>query len=171
LQHLPDLIEMAMGNVSFFTFPLFFRWKRDGPRRQREDLIKRRFVGDKRTSDQSLSGFTQGGQIDLQKGSDAIIMIKAQSVSIRDSDQKEIQKDLDHGQIVEESSRYESVVDPAEGAFDLSDTVGKKQSFDSHCSDILASMVPFSFGQSLLSNEFWISRQGRVEKRKVISKG
>jgi hypothetical protein len=99
------------------------------------------------------------------------IMIKTQSMTIRDSHQKEIQEDLDHGKIMEEPFGDKAVIDPTEGAFDLSNSVRTKESFDGHRPHLLVSMVPFSFIQRFLPNEFCISRQGKVEKKKVISRG
>jgi len=91
-------------------------------------------------------------------------------MAIRNGDQKQIQEDLDHREIEEEALCYKTMVDPAKGTFDPSNSVGAKQPFDNHRPHILASMMPLSFGQPLLSNEFWISRQGKAEKRKVISR-
>jgi hypothetical protein len=127
-------------------------------------------VSDKRSPDQTFSGFTQSWQIDLQKGGDSVVMIKTQSVSIRNSNQKKIEKDFQSGKISQETRSNKAVIDPAEGAFDLSNSVGEKDSFDSHRLHILASMVPFSFGQPFLSNEFWISRQGKVKKETLFQR-
>jgi hypothetical protein len=156
---------VVTGNVLFLFLPLFFGWKKDWLRRQREDLIKRKFVGDKRSPDQAFPGFPKSGQINLQKGSDAIIVIKTQSVTIRDGDQEEIKKNLDHREIMEETLCYKAVINPTEGAFNLSDSVWVKNFFDTHGPYLLASMIPLSFGQGGLSIEFCISTQGRVLKR------
>ena len=113
----------------------------------------------------------QSGEVDLQKAGHSVIMIKAQSISVRNGDQKEIEKHFDHGEVVEKSFGNKTVVDPTEGALDLSNSVGEKEFFDCHGPHLLASMIPFSFGQGFFPNEFCISRQDKFEKRKVISRG
>ena len=169
LQHPLDLFEIVMSHLLLLLAPLFFRWKGNRLWRQREDLIERELIGQKRPFHQPFSGFAQSGQSDLQNRGDPIIVIETQSITIRDGDQKQIQEDLDRREIMEEASRNKAMVDPAKGAFDLSNSVRAKESFDNHRPHILASMMPFSLGQLFLSNEFWISRQGKVEKRNVIS--
>jgi hypothetical protein len=171
LEPLPDLFEIVMSQLLFLSFPLFSGWRSNGLRWQRKNLIERRFIGQERTLHHSIPRFTQSGQINLQKRGYSIIMIKTQSMTIRDSNQKEIEEDLDHGKIMEEPFGDKAVIDPTEGAFDLSDPVRIKSFFDNHCPHLLASMVPFSFGQGFFPNEFWISRQEKVEKKKVISRG
>jgi hypothetical protein len=136
LEHLPDLFETVTSNVLFLFLPLFSGRKRNGLGGQRKNLIERRVVGEKRSSHQTLSGFTQGRQINLQKRGYPIIMIKTQSMTIRDSNQKEIEKDLDHGKIMEEPFGDKAVIDPTEGAFDLSNSVRTKESFDGHGTDL-----------------------------------
>jgi hypothetical protein len=132
LQHLPDLFETVTSNVLFLFLPLFSGRKRDGLGRQRKNLIERRVVGEKRSSHQTLSGFAQSRQIDLEKRGNSIIMIKTQTVSIRDGDQKEIEKDFDHGEVKEKTFCDKAVIDPTEGAFDLSNSVRTKDSFEGH---------------------------------------
>jgi hypothetical protein len=171
MEHLFDFFEIGPSDL-FFPLGSFLSRRRDhGARGQGEDLIERRFIGDQRSPDQSFSGLPQGGKIDLQKAGDSVVIIEAQSVSIRNGDQKKIEKDFQGREVPQKPSRDEPMVDPAEGTFDLSNSVGAKESFGNHRFHILASMMSFSFGQSFLSNEFWISRQEKVEKRNVISTG
>jgi hypothetical protein len=136
LEHLPDLFERVMSQLLFLSFPLFSGWKSNGLRWQRKNLIERRFIGQERTLHQSIPRFTQSGQINLQKRGYSIIMIKTQSMTIRDSNQKEIEEDLDHGKIMEEPFGDKAVIDPTEGAFDLSNSVRTKESFDGHGTDL-----------------------------------
>jgi len=59
-------------------------------------------------------------------------MIKAQSVSVRNSDQKKIKKDFQGGEVSQKSSRDKTMIDPAEGTLDLSETFGMENPFDLH---------------------------------------
>jgi hypothetical protein len=171
MEHLFDLFEIGPSDL-FFRLGSFLSGRRDhGARGQGEDLIERRLIGDQRSPDQSLSGLPQGGKIDLQKAGDSVVIIEAQSVSIRNGHQKKIEKDFQGRQVLQKPSCNEPMVDPAERTFDLSNSVGAKESFDNHRFHILASMMSFSSEQSFLSNEFRISRQGKVERRNVISAG
>lgn len=136
MEHLPDLFEIVMSQLLLLSFPFFSGWKSQGLRWQRKDLIERRFIGQERTLHQSTPRFTQSRQINLQKRGYPIIMIKTQSMTIRDSDQKEIEEDLDHGKIMEEPFGDKAVIDPTEGAFDLSNSVRTKESFDGHGTDL-----------------------------------
>jgi hypothetical protein len=92
-------------------------------------------------------------------------MIETQSISIRDGDQEKVKDNLDGGKVSQEPTGDETVIDPAEGAFDLSDTVWTKKLFDTHGPPLPASMRSLSFKQGDLSIEFCISRQGRVVRR------
>ena len=51
-------------------------------------------------------------------------MIEAQSVSVRNGDQKKIEKDFQGRKISQKPSRDEAMIDPAEGTFDLSEPFG-----------------------------------------------
>jgi hypothetical protein len=84
-------------------------------------------------------------------------MIKAQPVSIRDGDQKKIEKDFQSGKVSQETSSDKAMIDPAK---DLHLPNTAKGAFDHRLH--LASMMPFSFA-ALLST-ILISRQGKVEK-------
>src|SRR4030042_3118403 len=101
LEHLPDLFEIVMSQLLLLSFPFFSGWRSNGLRWQRKDLIDRRFISQEKALDQCVPGFTQGRQINVQKRGYSIIMIKTQSMTIRDSDQKEIEKDFDHGEVKE----------------------------------------------------------------------
>jgi len=136
LEHLPDLFEIVMSQLLLLSFPFFSGWRSNGLRWQRKDLIERRFISQEKALDQCVPGFTQGRQINFQKRGYSIIMIKTQSMTIRDSDQKEIEEDLDHGKIMEEPFGDKAVIDPTEGAFDLSNSVRTKESFDGHGTDL-----------------------------------
>jgi hypothetical protein len=59
-------------------------------------------------------------------------MIKAQSISVRNSDQKKIKKDFQGGEISQKSSRDKTMIDPTEGTLDLSETFGMENPFDLH---------------------------------------
>src|SRR4030042_2927255 len=98
-------------------------------------------------------------------------MIEAESISIRDRDQEKVEQDLHYGEIRQKPSGDKTVIDPAEGALDLSDSPGAEKFFDRHGCHPLFRMIPFSFGQIPLSIWACISRQGKVLKRKVISRG
>ena len=132
LQPFSDLLEIVTSQFLFLSFLLFFGRKGDGLRRQRKHLIEGWFISQERAINQRLAGFAQSGQIDLQKRSHAIIVIEAQAVTIRDGDQKEIEENLDHGKLMEEPSSDKTMIDPTEGAFDLSNSVRTKDSFDGH---------------------------------------
>jgi len=136
LEHLPDLFEIVMSQLLLLSFPFFSGWRSNGLRWQRKNLIERRFISQERQLHQSIPLFTQSGQINLQKRGYSIIMIKTQSMTIRDSNQKEIEEDLDHGKIMEEPFGDKAVIDPTEGAFDLSNSVRTKESFDGHGTDL-----------------------------------
>jgi hypothetical protein len=103
-----------------------------GPRGQGEDLVEGRLISHERPLDQSFSGLPQGGQVDLQKAGDSVIVVEAQSMAVGDSDQKEIEKDFQGREISQKSSRDETMIDPAEGAFDLSEPLRKENPFDLH---------------------------------------
>jgi hypothetical protein len=66
-------------------------------------------------------------------------VIKAQAISIRNSDQKKIEKDFQGGKISQETLCDKAMIDPAERAFNLSDTVWAKKFFDIHEPHLLAS--------------------------------
>jgi hypothetical protein len=59
-------------------------------------------------------------------------MIKAQSISVRNGDQKKVEKDFQGGEISQKSSRDKTMIDPAEGTLDLSETFGMENPFDLH---------------------------------------
>jgi hypothetical protein len=59
-------------------------------------------------------------------------VIEAHSVSVGNSDQKKIEKDFQGGKVSQEAPCNETVIDPAEGALNLSDSLGKENSFDLH---------------------------------------
>ena len=59
-------------------------------------------------------------------------MIETQSISIRDGDQEKVKNNLDGGKVSQEPTGDETVIDPAGGAFDLSNSVRTKDSFDGH---------------------------------------
>jgi len=61
---------------------------------QREDLVKGRLIGDKRSQDQAFSCLTQGGKGDLKDTAYSVIMIEADTITIRYSNQEKIEKDL-----------------------------------------------------------------------------
>jgi len=139
--------------------------KKDRTRWQRQDLIKRGIIGHERSQHQAFSGLAQRNQVDLQKGGDSVVMIETQSTSIRNGHQEEVKNHLDGRKVPQKPTGDEPVIDPTEGAFDLSDSVWTKKFFDTHGPHLLASMVSFSFRQGDLSIEFCISRQGKVLKR------
>jgi len=132
LEHLLDLLEIGVSDV-FFPLGSFLPGGQDhGVRWQGQDLIEWRLIGDKRPLDQSCSGLPQGAKIDLQKAGDAVVVIEAQSVSIRNGDQKKIEKDFQGRKVPQKSSCDKPMIDPAEGAFNLSYPSGKQNSFDLH---------------------------------------
>jgi hypothetical protein len=94
LEYLLDLFKIGSSDFFFSLGPLFSGGKHHGLRGQGEDLIERRLISHKRPQDQSFSGLPQGRKINLQKAGDSVIVIKAQSVSVRNSDQKKIEKDF-----------------------------------------------------------------------------
>jgi hypothetical protein len=149
----------------FFSLSFLSGEKRDRTRWQRQDLVKRGIIGQERSEHQPFPGLAQGNQIDLQKGGDSVVMIETQSISIRDSDQEKVKNNLDGGKVSQEPTGDEPVIDPTEGAFDLSDSVWTKKFFDTHGPPFLVSMMPLSFRQGDLSIEFCISRQEKVLKR------
>jgi hypothetical protein len=79
-----------------------------------------------------VSGLPQGGKVDLQQTGNTVIMIKAQSVSVRNSDQKKIKKNLQGPEISQKTTGDQPMIDPAEGALDLSETFGMENPFDLH---------------------------------------
>jgi hypothetical protein len=109
-------------------------------------------IGYQRPQDQSFSGLPQGGKINLQKAGDAVILIKALSVSIGNRDQKKIEKDFQGGKIAQETSGNEAMINPAEGALDLADSLGLEKFFGWHGRHPRFRMIPFSFRQIGLSN-------------------
>jgi hypothetical protein len=149
----------------FFFPPFLSGGNNNGTGWQRQDLVKRGIIGHERSQHQVFSGLAQRNQIDLQKGGDSVVMIETQSISIRDGDQEKVKNNLDGGKVSQKSIGDETVIDPTEGAFDLSDSLWTKKFFDTHGPHLLASMVSFSFKQRFLANEFCISRQGKVLKR------
>jgi hypothetical protein len=153
------------GFFIFFFGPLLFRGDKNRVGWQRQDLVKRGIIGHERSQHQAFSGLAQRNQVDLQKGGDSVVMIETQSTSIRNGHQEEVKNNLDGGKVSQEPTGDEPVIDPTEGAFDLSDSVWTKKFFDTHGPHLLASMVSFSFRQGDLSIEFCISRQGNVLKR------
>jgi len=128
-------------------------------------------ISQQRPQDQSFSGLPQGGKVNLEKAGNAVILIKAQPVSIGNRDQKKIEKDFQGGKVSQEPPCNEAMIGPAERALDLSDSLGAEKFFDRHGGHPLFRMIPFSFGQSALSIWACISKQGKLLKRKVISWG
>ena len=98
-------------------------------------------------------------------------MIKADPVAVADSDQEEVEQDLNGGEVGEETAGNQSMIDPAEGALDFSDPIGIEKSFVQHGHHLRDRMVPFSLRQGDLSIWACISRQGNLLKRNVISRG
>ena len=62
--------------------------------RETEDLIKGRLIGYQRSHDQALPCLTQGGKGDLKDAAYPVIMIEADTITIRYSHQEKIDKDL-----------------------------------------------------------------------------
>jgi len=89
-------------------------------------------ISHERPHDQSFSGLAQGGKIDLQKAGDSVIVIKAQSVSIRNGNQKKIEKDFQGTKVSQEPPCNEAMINPTEGALNFSYSFGKENSFDVH---------------------------------------
>jgi hypothetical protein len=161
-----------MDGFSVFSLgPLLFGGEENRIGRQRKDLVKRGIISHEGSQDQSFPGLAQGSQIDLQKGGDSVVVIETQSISIRNGNQEKIKNNLEGGKVSQKPPCDETVIDPAEGPFNLSDPVWAKKLFDTHGPHLLASMVPLSFRQGNLSIETCISTQGKVEKRNVISRG
>jgi len=152
LEHLLDLFKIGSSDFFFPLGPLLSGRQDHGLRGQGEDLIERRLISQQRPQDQSFSGLPQGGKVNLQKAGDAVILIKAQSVSIRNRDQKKIEKDFQGGEISQKPSREEAMINPAEGALDLADSFGLEKSFGWHSRHPRFSMIPFSFRPMGLSN-------------------
>jgi hypothetical protein len=132
LEHLFDLFEIGSSNLFFPLGPLLSGGQDHGARGQGENLIERRFIGQQGSQDQSFSGPSQGGKIDLQKAGDSVVIIEAHSVSVRNGDQEKIEKDFQGGEISQEPSGNEAMINPAEGTFDLSEPFGMENSFDLH---------------------------------------
>jgi len=153
------------GFFVFSSLPFLSGRKKNRTRGQRQDLVKRGIIGDEGSQDQTFSGLAQGGQIDLQKGGDSVVMIETQSISVRDGHQEEVKNNLDGGKISQESTGDKPVIDPTEGTFNPSDSIGAEKFFHTHGPLLLASMRPLSLMQGGLSIEFCIAKQGRVEKR------
>jgi hypothetical protein len=59
-------------------------------------------------------------------------MVKTQSVSVRNSDQKKIKKDFQGGEVSQEPSSDKTMIDPTKGTLDLSETFGMENPFDLH---------------------------------------
>jgi hypothetical protein len=127
-----DLFKRGSSNFFFPWGPLFSGGRGDGPRGQREDLIERRLISHEGPLEQPFSGLPQGGKVNLQKAGDSVIVIKAQSISVRNSHQKKIEKGFQGGKIPQEASCNETMIDPAEGALDLSEPFGIENSFGLH---------------------------------------
>jgi hypothetical protein len=127
-----DLFKIGSSDLFFPLGPLFSGGRDHGLRRQREDLIERRLISHEGPLEQPFSGLSQGGKINLQKAGNSVIMIKAQSISVGNSDQKKIEKDFQGGEVSQKSSCDEAMIDPAEGALDLSEPFGMKNSFGWH---------------------------------------
>jgi hypothetical protein len=90
---------------------------------QSKDLVYGRTPGDQRSFDQAFSGLPQRAQIDLQKGTDPVVMIEAQPLTIGHCDEKEINQDLLPGQVADEPAGDKPMIDPTEGARNLPDPV------------------------------------------------
>ena len=103
--------------------PFFGGERTDRLRRQGKNLVYGRTPGDQSPFREVFSGLAQRGEIDLQQGTDPVVMIEAQSLTIGHSDEKEINQDLLSGQIADESAGNKSVIDPTEGARYLPDPV------------------------------------------------
>ena len=80
-------------------------------------------IGQQRSHNQALPCLSQGGETDLKKAAYSVIMIEADAVSIGDSNQEKIEKDLYGGQILEESPGDKAMVDPAKRVFNLAEPV------------------------------------------------
>jgi hypothetical protein len=92
--------------------------------------------------DQSFSGFSQGSEIDLEQAGDAVIVIEAESIAVRDRDQEKVEQDLQGGEIRQEPCGDKAVIDPAEGPFDFAGPFGTKKSFEGHGPYLLISIGP-----------------------------
>jgi len=79
-------------------------------------------------------------------------VVEADAVSVRNSNQKIIKKDLYRRQLKEKSSGYEAMIDPTEGALDLADTRGIQDLFYAHKQSLPVSMPELSLRAKGLSN-------------------
>jgi hypothetical protein len=61
---------------------------------QGEDLVEGRLIADKGSEHQALPCLTQGAKGDLKEAAYPVIMIETDSITIRDSHQEKIEKDL-----------------------------------------------------------------------------
>jgi len=132
LEHLFDFFEIGSSNLLFPLGPFFSGGQDHGAKGQRENLIERRLIGHQRSQDQPLSGPSQGGKIDLQKAGNSVVIIKTQSVSVRNGYQKKIEKDFQGRKVPQKPSCDEPMVDPTERPFNLSDPPRIKNPFDLH---------------------------------------
>jgi hypothetical protein len=133
LQPLFNLLEVVTRSVLLLSCHLLPAGQGDGLLRQAKDLVERGIISHKGSPYQGFSGCAQGRQVDLEKAGDSVIVIEAQSVTIRDSNQKEIEQDLRHGELLEKACRDKAVIDPTEGALDPSNSLRAKEPFDGHC--------------------------------------
>jgi hypothetical protein len=138
-----DLFKIGSSDLFFPLGPLFSGGRDHGLRRQREDLIERRLISHEGPLEQPFSGLSQGGKVDLQKTGDSVIMIKAQSISVGNSDQKKIEKNFQGREVSQETPCNETMIDPAEGTLDLSEPFGIENSFGLHGHYPPVSMILF----------------------------
>jgi hypothetical protein len=57
----------------------------------------------------------------FEKPAYPVIVVEADAVSVRNSNQEKIKQDFYSGQFKEKSSGYEAMIDPTEGALDFAD--------------------------------------------------
>jgi hypothetical protein len=82
---------------------------------QREDLEASAVEGDEVLSDEAVSGFEVGLEIDADDGADAIVAVEADSLAIAGEDQKEIEGLLGGLECSEEAVSEKAMVDEGEG--------------------------------------------------------
>jgi hypothetical protein len=143
VEHPLDFFEIGSSDLFFPLGPLLLGRQDHGPRGQGENLVERRLISHERPLDQSFPRLSQGSKIDLQEAGDSVIIIEAQSMAVGDSDQKKVEKDFHGREISDKSSCDETMIDPAEGAFDLSEPFGKENSFGLHGHHPLGWMILF----------------------------